>query len=163
MQFRNPAFNAAGTIDCEIQHPLHGWIPFTVNPADQGAEFNVQALDAAIRAAGGIAPYVPPSAATVLAAQRARMTMTFAQLVIGLVDKEWITEPEGDAWLAGTLPAAVLAVIDTLPASQRFAARARAVRPSVVRRLDPLVLALAVAQGKSEAQLDTFFATYAQA
>lgn len=163
MNYRNPVFTADGRIDCEIQHPVYGWIPFTVDPADSGAKFDVAALDAAIRAAGGIAPYVPPDPAAVLAAQRAGMTLTFAQLLIGLVAEEWITEAEGEAWLAGTLPAAVLALIATLPAGQRFAARARAVRPSVVLRLDPLVVALAAAQGKSEAELDTFFATYAAA
>lgn len=34
MQFRNAKFNAAGTIDCEIEHPTYGWIPFTADPND---------------------------------------------------------------------------------------------------------------------------------
>lgn len=34
MEIRNPAFNAFGTIDCEINHPVHGWIPFTASPDD---------------------------------------------------------------------------------------------------------------------------------
>jgi len=89
------------------------------------------------------------------------MRLTFAQLLIGLVAEGWISEAEGEAWLAGTLPAQVLAVIATLPAAQQFAARARAARPSIVARLDPLVGALAAAQGKSDAELDAFFAGYA--
>lgn len=92
---------------------------------------------------------------------RQSMTLTFAQLLIGLVAEGWITEAEGEAWLAGTLPAAVLAVIGTLPAQAQFAAKARAARPSVVERLDPLVVALAAAQGKTEAQIDAFFTSYA--
>ena len=44
----------------------------------------------------------------------------------------------------------------------RFAAKARAARPSVVLRADPLVNALAQARGLTAAQLDAFFATYAQ-
>ena len=94
---------------------------------------------------------------------RADMSLSFAQLLIGLVAEGWITEAEGDAWLAGVLPAAVLALIATLPAGARFAARARAARPSVVLRTDPLVAGLAAATGKTAAQLDTFFLTYAQA
>lgn len=101
--------------------------------------------------------YVPPDPNVA----RALMTLTFAQLLIGLVAEGWISEQEGEAWLAGTLPAAVLAVIGTLPQGQRFAAKARAARPSVIERLDPLVVALAAAQGKSDAQLDAFFAAYA--
>lgn len=88
--------------------------------------------------------------------------LTFAQLMIGLVAEGWITEAEGDAWLTGTLPAAVSALIDTLPEGQRFAAKARAVRPSVVLRADPLVNTLGAAQGKTPEQMDAFFTTYAQ-
>ncbi len=161
MNWRNPKWTADGRIDCEIMHPQFGWIPFTLDPSDTAAGFDVAGLDAAIRAAGGIAPYVPPDPAIVLAAQRQGMTMTFAQLLIGLVAEEWITEAEGEAWLSGTLPQAVLDLISTLPASQRFPARARAVAPSVILRLDPLVIALAAAQSKTPEELDTFFTTYA--
>jgi hypothetical protein len=87
--------------------------------------------------------------------------LSFAQLLIGLVTEAWITEPEGEAWLAGTLPMAVLLVIDGLPAEQRFAAKARALRPSEVLRGDPLVAAMGTAAGKTEAEIDTFFQTYA--
>jgi hypothetical protein len=31
-------------INCEIEHPIYGWIPFTCNPADTGAQFDVQEL-----------------------------------------------------------------------------------------------------------------------
>lgn len=88
-------------------------------------------------------------------------SITFAQLLIGLVAEQWITEAEGDGWLAGTLPAAVLAVIDTLPAEYRFAAKARALRPSEVMRNDPLVAAMGAAAGKTSSDLDIFFQTYA--
>jgi hypothetical protein len=87
--------------------------------------------------------------------------LSFAQLMIGLVSEGWITEAEGEAWLTGTLPAPVLALIGTLPAGQQFPAKARALRPTVVERTDPLVSALGAAQGKTAAQLDTFFRTYA--
>jgi hypothetical protein len=55
MQFRNPAFNQFGTIDCEINHPQFGWIPFTADPND------VEPLGAEVFAAaqGQAAPYVP--------------------------------------------------------------------------------------------------------
>lgn len=88
--------------------------------------------------------------------------LTFAQLLIGLVAEGWITEAEGDAWLAGTLPAPALALIGTLPVNARFAAKARAIRPSEVLRHDPLVQMLGAAQGKTSQELDAFFATYSQ-
>ncbi len=89
--------------------------------------------------------------------------LSFAQLLIGLVVEGWITEAEGDAWLSGTLPAPVLALIATLPAGQQFAAKARAIRPSVIVRADPLVGVLGAAQGKTSEELDDFFIAYAAA
>lgn len=86
--------------------------------------------------------------------------ITFAQLLIGLVAEGWITEAEGDAWLEGRIPAAARTLIGTLPQAQRFAAKARAARPSIVLRNDPLVTALAAAQGRAD-DLDRFFTTYA--
>lgn len=34
MNFRNANYNAFGAIDCEIEHPIYGWIPFTADPND---------------------------------------------------------------------------------------------------------------------------------
>jgi hypothetical protein len=115
-----------------------------------------------------IRPYTAEEIAAAEAAQSAdieaqlrAMKISFAQLLIGLVTEQWITEAEGEAWLAGTLPGTVLLVIDGLPAEQRFAAKARAIRPSEVLRNDPLVAAMGTAAGKTEAEIDTFFQTYA--
>ncbi len=115
-----------------------------------------------------IRPYTPEEIAAVEAAQaaaveaeRMALKLSFAQLLIGLVTEQWISEEEGEAWLAGTLPAAVLAVIESLPAEYRFAAKARAIRPSEVLRSDPLVAAMSAAAGKTEEDLDNFFRTYA--
>lgn len=59
MEFRNPKFiNAQNTqIDCEINHPNFGWIPFTCDPNDTGALIDVKSLFAQMIAAG-VKPYV---------------------------------------------------------------------------------------------------------
>lgn len=88
-------------------------------------------------------------------------SISFAQLMIGLVTEQWITQAEGEAWLAGTLPTAVLTIINTLPVEQQFAAKARAIRPSEVLRNDPLVASLGAAAGQTPEELDDFFRTYA--
>ncbi len=88
-------------------------------------------------------------------------SITFAQLLIGLVMEGWITQPEGEAWLIGTLPSAVETLIASLPTNQQFIARALATRPSAIYRADSLVAALASAEGKTESEIDDFFRTYA--
>lgn len=88
-------------------------------------------------------------------------SISFAQLLIGLVSEGWITADEGRAWRDRTaLPAPVQALIASLPEAQQFAAETRAFAPSEVLRNDPLVQGLGVVAGKTEAQLDDFFRTY---
>jgi hypothetical protein len=56
MEYRKPIFTASGAIDCEINHPVYGWIPFTADPNDIepiGAEVFNAAKDSA-------APYAAP-------------------------------------------------------------------------------------------------------
>jgi len=55
MDIRNARFNHAGTIDCEIDHPIHGWIPFTADPQD-AEPLGLEVFDAVKDSA---APYVP--------------------------------------------------------------------------------------------------------
>lgn len=96
-----------------------------------------------------------------LPAQREMMSLSFTQLLIGLERDQWITTPEAEAWLDGQLPAAVVALINTLPVGEKFAAKARAKRPAAVERTNPLVVLLGQQAGKSEEELDSFFLRHA--
>jgi len=60
MQVRNLQYNALGTIDCELEHPAYGWIPYTASPDD--SDESCRALHAAILDGdhGEIAVYVAP-------------------------------------------------------------------------------------------------------
>lgn len=60
MNYRNAQYTADGRIDCEIEHPLFGWIPFTASPYD--IESYGRELFARIVADGNIADYVAPPA-----------------------------------------------------------------------------------------------------
>jgi hypothetical protein len=57
MDIRKPVFTAENRIDCEINHPDYGWVPFTADPNDvekSGREIYKIAL------AMKPAPYVAP-------------------------------------------------------------------------------------------------------
>lgn len=86
--------------------------------------------------------------------------LTFSQLMIGLVTEGWLAETDGEQWLEGKLPVQVLQVVNTLPAQTRFAAKAKAIRPTIIVRSDPLVNALALSQGKTAEEIDEFFDKY---
>ena len=72
MEIRNAIYNAFGTIDCEINHPTLGWIPFTASPDDSekiGREVHAQIIAGA---AVAVAPYVAPSTSSEQKASEAR-------------------------------------------------------------------------------------------
>lgn len=58
MNYRNAQYNVYGTINCEIDHPKLGWIPFTASPDDMekhGRDIYTQILQT-----GDVAEYVAP-------------------------------------------------------------------------------------------------------
>lgn len=57
---RNPQYTATGDIDLEINHPVHGWIPFTASATDCEAHGRVIYADAVAGRYGEVQPYVPP-------------------------------------------------------------------------------------------------------
>lgn len=62
MNYRNAKYiNANGWIDCEIEHPEYGWIPYTLDPADTDMTINNDDLLAAMASNGDVAAYVPPT------------------------------------------------------------------------------------------------------
>ena len=73
MDIRNAVRRSAQAIDCEVNHPDLGWIPFTA--ASYDVEQSGRDIFAAIEAgdAGAIADYVPPPASAAdVNAERAR-------------------------------------------------------------------------------------------
>lgn len=94
MEYRNPQYNHRGTIDCEVNHPVHGWIPFTADPND--VEEHGRVLYQRILAAGSIATYVPPTDEEVAADMRAgRDGLLFASDWTQLPD---VPQSVKDAW-----------------------------------------------------------------
>ncbi len=65
MEIRNIKYNVVGTIDCEINHPIHGWIPFTASPEDMEAHGREIYKEIVAGKHGAIAAYTPPPPPTV--------------------------------------------------------------------------------------------------
>ena len=62
MKYRNAKYiNENGWIDCEIEHPQFGWIPYTLDPADTDMTVNNDDLLASMAKKGDVAAYVPPT------------------------------------------------------------------------------------------------------
>jgi hypothetical protein len=85
MNYRNPIYIENGWIDCEIEHPEHGWIPFTCDPNDKGAQFDTAALFAEMQPHA--APYIPPPAVDI--AEQVRLAR-IAELKQFLRDTDYV-------------------------------------------------------------------------
>lgn len=86
MQYRNARFLPDGRINCEIEHPRHGWIPFTASPDDD--RDSGRAVHAEIVAAGTAVPYVHDPVAE-LAEFRAMAACTPLQFMLALGETRW--------------------------------------------------------------------------
>ena len=66
MNYRNAKYiNNNGWIDCEIEHPVHGWGPYTLSPveSDVTARKNNNDLLELMAVNGDVAAYIPPTQA----------------------------------------------------------------------------------------------------
>lgn len=57
ISWRNARYIEGGRIDCEIEHPVHGWVPFTADPNDTAEHGRL--IHAEIAASGQVAPVEP--------------------------------------------------------------------------------------------------------
>lgn len=64
MKYRNAKYiSGNGLIECEINHPEFGWIPYGLNPADTDMTVNNDDLLVAMAKNNDVAAYVPPTQA----------------------------------------------------------------------------------------------------
>ena len=66
LKIKNPVYSSKDnkTINCDIEHPEYGWIPFTADPLDI-EPIGKEIFDACIKGvAGPIKPYVEPIASS---------------------------------------------------------------------------------------------------
>jgi hypothetical protein len=83
MEYRNAKHIGNNRIDCEIDHPIYGWIPFTCDPMDTDAQFDVAELHLQMTNDPTTEAYVPPTqaeldaiASTEIRDQRDRILIT---------------------------------------------------------------------------------------
>lgn len=70
MNAKNPKYNADGSIDLEIEHPVYGWTPFTASPNDSeqsGRDLYAQAIAGDF---GAIQEYIAPTPDQILAKKK---------------------------------------------------------------------------------------------
>lgn len=136
MEIRNPVWNASGGIDCEVDHPQLGWIPFTARPDDPEGS-GVYDVASSMKPA----PFTPriedPAAA--LAEERAAMVCSRFQAKAAMMNAGILQQVE--------------ALMAKAPALDQLA-WAEAIE---YRRSSPMINTLAATFGLSDTQIDDLF------
>ena len=109
MNYRNAKIiNAEGWVNCEINHPEYGWIPYTLDPSDTDMTINNDDLLAEMATNGDVAAYVPPTqeeldaeAAAAIRQERDRRLTTSVDPIAGNALR-WadLTIDQQQAWAA---------------------------------------------------------------
>ncbi|MDI6836125.1 MAG: hypothetical protein QMD99_10470 [Rhizobiaceae bacterium] len=138
MEYRNPIYNRHGTVDCEINHPVLGWVTTTTSPDDE----ETSGLYGEMVAAGGVAAYIPPTP------EEARLNMpplTARQFRLGLV-------------AAGISPSQVTAAIDAMSAGiEKDKAQIEWEYATTFTRTHALIATVAQVLGLTDEQIDTMW------
>lgn len=134
---RNPVFTVDGRIDCEVQHPQFGWIPFTADQND--VEPHGRAIYAAALAMNP-APYVAPEPVDFVPQEVSRFQARAALMAAGLLAAaDAAVEASDDPFLQLAWKEAV-----------------------AFPRTSPSIAALAPTLGLTEADVDNLFRAAAQ-
>ena len=161
MDYRNAVFIADGRIDCEIDHPQFGWIPFTASP-DDPEEFGRELFAELESKAAAYVPHkvTAEDVAAELAQRRTSASMSrldFAKLALR---EGWITSAEAKAWVPGNaLPQIVTDIIaqHIEGADKQDIAEINALGQTVVNRNDLLLRLLMMSKKVTDAQMDAHF------
>ena len=86
MEYRNAKRLSGNRIDCEINHPTHGWIPFTCDPTDKGSTINVLELYSTMSSDPNVIAYVPPTKTEIDSAKAEAIRTTRDGVLSNLVD-----------------------------------------------------------------------------
>jgi hypothetical protein len=101
MEYRNQVYTASKSIDCELNHPVYGWIPFTADPNDTGAEFDVVELYNRMAKDPDTRPYIkPPVIPPTLEEQEGLRQAAYAAESDPLFFKYQRGDATRDEWLA---------------------------------------------------------------
>ncbi|WP_203075697.1 hypothetical protein [Falsiroseomonas ponticola] len=141
-------------IELEVNFRSLGWVAFTATASDTLPH----ARDVWTRLAAGEADAVMPYEAPLAPPLPVPTTVSFRQLILGLLGSGFLTAEQALAAAeTRARPAQLEAIVATLPDDAALAARITWATMSEARRSDPLVTALITAGHATAAQVDELF------
>jgi len=157
MQWRNAKFTETSLIDCEVNHPKLGWIPFTADPADTGANFDVAAMFAemALVAEG----YVEEDGVVDLAGWRERAVVSKITFCNRAADAGILSNEDAVRAALGQWPAdpVIAGFLTLLTAKQKREAEIEWAASTEVRRMNVYLLTMQSLLELTDEAVDALF------
>jgi hypothetical protein len=158
MNYRNAKYiDNNGRIDCEIEHPVYGWIPYTLDPNDTDTTVDNDELLALMTANADVATYVPASVEEILTEKRTHSTLTRKDFCINAYKAGLLSETDAILAAKGDWPSSFSSALSSLTADQIVEAKIEWASVVEIRRTAPLLLQVASASGVSDEVLDSIF------
>ena len=86
-KYRNAVYiDDEGTVDCEIEHPVYGWLPYTCTASDTDQTIDNDYLFAQFSAKGDVAAYIAPTQSELDEAAAANVRQVRADKLLAEVD-----------------------------------------------------------------------------
>lgn len=135
-----------------IDDTTHYWdgsafVPYPVRPTEWHEWDGVQWVDT----------MTPAKAGELLQARRAAASLPRCDAVLAAVSAGMIPAAEAGEAARGQIPPSLAAIFSALPTEMQLEAEVRWSGSTVIERANPILSALAQAQGITEAQLDALF------
>ena len=94
MNYKNAKQNENGTIDCDIEHPVYGWIPATLSPDDE----ETAELYEEVSTSGSAAEFTPyiPTAEQQKVLDRQAALQTYNSTITAMIGT--VPQTEIDSW-----------------------------------------------------------------
>lgn len=86
MNYRNAKYIDNTRIDCEIEHPVYGWIPYTLDPADTDMTINNDELLQKMQLTNNVEPFIPPTQAELNAIAASELRHSRDSILVSVVD-----------------------------------------------------------------------------
>lgn len=150
MEFKNARYNSLGGIDCEINHPAYGWIPYTLGEDDEdllkSIGNNIQEYDESSE----------PTEEEVKEYWRKYASLTRAQFCVAIKRAGILPPDEAIEAAKGNWPQTFSDALKGLPVDED---EAQIVWASVttIPRNDVVLEAIRVAAGMTEEEVDIMF------
>lgn len=157
MNFRKEVLLPNGMIDCEIEHPKLGWVPYTCDKNAKSADMDIADLHARMSVTAKPRVYTPEDLVNLKIAARRNSVMPKTEFLSKLYDLGLVSADAAITIAKGDIPSDMSWVTDFMADSQKMTFMLEWAAFTELGRLNYIVLTIGSILNLSDEQLDSIF------